>query len=302
MYRVGIISGAETFSSIADGFQNKMAELGYIEGRKIVYDLWKLNNDSEGAQRIAKQFIKNKVDLILTFPTEPSLAAKTAIQGTSTPMVFAMACLEGNNLVESIPNPGGNITGVRYPGPELTVKRFELLLEIMPQIKRVYLIYDAHYPNASNALKQLRSAALSSSVSLVEDPVSNLPELQHALHERAALEDIGIDAILLMPDILDHSPDGFSAILKFAEEHKVPIGGGMDFTAELGALFSYAPDNIEMGMLAATLADKIFKGAPAGTLMVVTPKAHLWLNYNVIKELRFNVSEGLLGRAKKIIH
>ena len=138
VYRVGILSGAETFVNIADGFKAKMAELGYVEGENIVYDLQKLNADPVGEKRVSEKFVQDKVDLIFAFPTDPALAAKAATQGTDIPVVFAMAGIEGNDLVESVTKPGGNVTGVRFPGPELTVKRFEFLHELVPHAKRVY--------------------------------------------------------------------------------------------------------------------------------------------------------------------
>jgi len=296
VYRVGIVSGAEAFVNIADGFKAKMTELGYVESENIIYDLQKLSADPAGVERVVRKFVADKVDLIFAFPTEPALAAKAATKGTNIPVVFAMAGIE-----ESITQPGGRITGVRYPGPEDTVKRLEILRELVPHAKRIYLIYDPNYPNASMALGGLRPTASSSGITLVEDPVNNVKELQAALHARAALYDIGIDAILIMPDILNHSPDGFGAILKFANEHKVPIGGGMDFTADLGAMFSFVPDNVEQGRMVALLADKIFKGTPAGSIMVVTPPSRLRLNYKVIQELGLTVPGGLLGRADEII-
>ncbi len=301
VYRIGIVSGAEPFIDITDGFKAKMTELGYLEGENIVYDFQKLNVDPAGVKRAVRKFVVDKVDLIFAFPTEPALAAKTATEGTNIPVVFAMAGIEGNNLVESVSKPGGNITGVRFPGPESTVKRLAFLLELVPDAKRVYLIYDPNYPNAPMAFGGLRPTASSLGITLVEDPVNNIKELQAALQARAALNDIGVDAILLMPDILDNSPDGFGAILKFANEHKIPIGGGMDFTADLGALFSFVPDNIEQGRMAALLADKIFKGTPAGSIMIVTPPSRLRLNYNSIQELGIKVPEGLLSRADEII-
>jgi putative ABC transport system substrate-binding protein len=301
VYRVGIVSGAEPFDNIVDGFKAKMTELGYVEGKNIIYDFKRLNADPAGEKQVAKKFVADKVNLIFALPTEPALAAKAAAQGTNIPVVFAMAGIEGNNLVESVSKPGGNITGVRYPGPESTVKRFEFLRELVPHAKRILITYDPNYPNATSALQQLRPAVSSSGLKLVENPVNNVKELKAALQKRAALDDIGIDAILIMPDILNHSIDGFAAILEFANKHRVPIGGGMNFTADLGAIFSYVPDNIDQGKLAATLADKIFKGTPAGTIMVVTPESHLRFNYKVIQELGLKVNEGLLSRADKII-
>jgi putative ABC transport system substrate-binding protein len=301
VYRVGIVSGAGAFIKIADGFKAKMTELGYIEGRNIIYDLHELEYDPAGEKRVARKFVEDKVDLIFAFPTGPSFSAKAAAQGTNIPVVFALAGIEGNNLVESVPKPGGNITGVRFPGLESTVKRLDILHELVPKANRIYIIYDHNYPNAYAAIEQLRQAIRDMGLTLVEDPVNNLEELQAAIQKRAASDDIGIDAILIMPEILTQTSEGFKEILKFANEHKVPIAGAMAYTADLGAVFSYSPDTFEMGILAAIQADKIFKGTPAGTIMVATPTMYLRLNYKVIKELGLNVSEGLLSNAKEII-
>jgi len=122
------------------------------------------------------------------------------------------------------------------------------------------------------------------------------------LQARNSLGNIGIEAILLMPEILSQTPEGFRIISKFANDHRIPIGGAMNYTADHGAIFSYAPDNIEMGKQAALLADKIFKGIPAGTIMVVTPDCYLRLNYKAIQALGLSINEELLSRAKEIIH
>jgi len=216
VYRVGIVSGLASFIEMADGFKAKMTELGYIEGKNIVYDLHELDADPAGEKRVARKFVEDKVDLIFAFPTGPSFAAKAAAQGTNIPVVFAMAGIEGNNLVESVPKPGGNITGVRFPGPEMTVKRLDILHELVPQANRIYIIYDHNYPTAPIAIGQLRPAIRDTGLTLVEDPINNLEECQAALQKRAALDDIGIDAILMMPDVLTHSSECFGEIIKFA--------------------------------------------------------------------------------------
>jgi ABC-type uncharacterized transport system substrate-binding protein len=83
-----------------------------------------------------------------------------------------------------------------------------------------------------------------------------------------------------MPEILTQTSEGFKAILKFANEHKVPIAGSMAYTADLGSVFSYTPDTFEMGMLAAIQADRIFKGAPP----VQSRLPHLRVIYGSITE------------------
>jgi putative ABC transport system substrate-binding protein len=302
LYRVGIISGSDAFVDIADGFKEGMTELGYMDGENIVYDLQVKDADPEGERQAIEKFVEDGVDLIFAFPTEPALAVKTATQGTGIPVVFAMAGLEGYDLVESVKQPGGDITGVRFPISELSAKQVEFLHELVPEAKRVYLVYDRNYPNTAPALREMRSMASSLGITLVEDPVNDMEEFQAALQKRAALDDIGIDAILIMPDILNNSPEGFGAILTLANSNKLPIGSGTNLAVSLGSIFSFVPDNADQGKQAASLADKVFKGTPAGTIPVVTPEAHLWINYKVAKELGLNVSESLMARADEIIH
>lgn len=85
------------------------------------------------------------MDLIFAFPTPSAIAAKAATQGTKIPVVFAMATLEGTDIVKSVREPGGNITGVRYPGPETLTKRLEILAEMAPRAKRVWHAFNLRH-------------------------------------------------------------------------------------------------------------------------------------------------------------
>lgn len=301
VYHVGILSGTDEFLPIADGFKEKMTKLGYVEGKNIFYDLQKTNADPVGEQRAAKKFADDRVDLIFTFPTEPTVTAWNATKGTNIPVVFAYAGIEGSNLVKSVREPGGNITGVRFPGPEQISKRLEILLEVAPSVRRVWLGYDKTYPNNPPALAALRPLALSRNVTLVEVPAANLEELRADLEARNRSDDIGMDAIILMPDIFNHCPEGWGMINRFATEHKVPVGGSFLYTVEEGALFGNANDLVKVGELAAPQADKILKGTPAGNIPIVTPEQELWINYRRAQDLNLTVNEGLLSRAVEII-
>src|SRR3989344_3366831 len=125
VYHVGILSGTDNFLDMAEGFKAGMTKLGYVEGKHIVYDLQKVNADPAGEKRVAKKFVDDTVDLIYVFPTEPTVAVQEATKGTNIPVVFAYAGIEGAKLVNSVREPGGNITGVRFPGPEQMGKRLE---------------------------------------------------------------------------------------------------------------------------------------------------------------------------------
>ena len=146
VYRVGILTSFSPMMSIADGFKDGMAKLGYVEGKNIVYDLQINETSDEGAKKAARKLIDEKVDLIFTFPTEASVAAYKETQGTGIPVVFAMCGVEGNIPIESVSQPGINATGVRFPGPDNVVKHLEIMIELKPQIKKVWVTYDPSYP------------------------------------------------------------------------------------------------------------------------------------------------------------
>ncbi len=301
VYRVGILSEVEAFTIIAEGFKAKMTDMGYIEGENINYYIRIANMDPEQEKQAAKKFVQDKVDLIFTFPTEASIAAKEATQGTDIPVVFANSNIEETGLIDSVRQPGGNITGVRFPGADNDVMRLSFFPKFAPQAKRILILYDPQYPTTQKVAEALREAAPSFGITLLEDHISSVEELKNSLNKRSSLQDIGIDAILIMPEFINHAPDGFEAIINFTNKHKIPLGGGAPFTVNLGAIYTFHPDFFETGMLAATLIDKIFKGTPAGTIPVATPESHLFINYRSIKELGLQVSDGLLSRAKEII-
>jgi putative ABC transport system substrate-binding protein len=301
VYRVGILSGLNLFSGSIDGFKQGMAELGYLEGKNITYDLHVTNVEPDREQQILKKFINDQVDLIFAFPTEASLAAKSATLGTGIPVVFANAVIEGIDLVESMRRPGGNITGVRYPSSDLSVKRLEILLELVPQAKKIWIAYDQNYPAVPPMLEALHRAVRAWNITLVEMPADSIADIRADLDAREKLGDIGIDAILIGVEPLVSKPHVFAVVNTFAEKYKIPIGGRPQSQGEYGSIFGYAPNSIGVGKLAAPLADKIFKGIPAGTIPVVTPESHLIINYKFAKKIGLTVPEGLLSRADEII-
>ena len=112
-YYVGVMCGLNFFAETTDGFKERMTELGYIEDKNIIYDVQKTDFDMAVYDRILKKFVEDKVDLIFAFPTEAAMQAKEVARGTGIPVVFANAYTENTGLVNTVQEPGGNITGVR---------------------------------------------------------------------------------------------------------------------------------------------------------------------------------------------
>ncbi|HOX23043.1 MAG TPA: ABC transporter substrate-binding protein [Elusimicrobiales bacterium] len=299
VWRVGILSGVDAFYPMADGFRTKMSEFGYVEGKNIIYDIRKTNADPHAEKQAVQSFLAKKVDLIYVFPTEPAVTAKELVDG-KVPVVFSFAALEGVQLVQNLRSPGGNMSGVRYPAPELTAKRFELLMEFLPRLRRLCVFYDPTYPSSHISLDELRKAARAADVELSENKAVNMAELKRAIAQQEK-NLFRPEAVLIMPEQLTQSPQGWAAISKFAERLRIPIAGSAAFEADSGALFSFIPDNLETGRLAADIAAKILRGVPAGSIAVSTPDSKLRINYRRARKLGIAVPPGLLSRADEII-
>jgi len=300
-YRVGVLSGLDFVADITDGLKAGMAELGYVEGENITYDVQKTNFDIAAYRAILQKFVADKVDVIFVFPTEASQEAKAATQGTDIPVVFAFAQVEGMNLIDSVREPGGNITGVRYPGPDIALRRLEVMLELAPQAKRVYIPYQRGYPIVASQLELVRPAAEAAGITLIEAPADNAAELEADLQARAGSADIGLDAILFVAEPLAVTPDAFTVIAKFATEHSIPFGGALMTVGEYGTIFGVNIDNVAVGKQAAPLIDKVLKGTPAGTIPVVSAENFLQINYAMAEKLGITVPEGLLAQADEVI-
>jgi putative ABC transport system substrate-binding protein len=301
IYRVGILSGLDFMAGAVDGFKTGMAELDYVEGQNVSYDLQTTNFDMEAYRSILQQFVVDEVDLIFVFPTEASQEAKAATQGTDIPVVFTIANIEDTGLVSSVREPGGNVTGVRYPGPDIALKRFEIMRELAPQATRMWIPFQRGYPIVNSQLEVLRPAAAAAGVTLIEAPADNAAELEADLQARAQSGDLGLDAILFIAEPLAVTPDAFLVMAQFAAEHRIPIGGALMEIEGYGSIFGVNVDPIEAGRRAASLADRILRGTPAGTIPVVSAENFLQINYRVAQDLGVEVPASLLSMADEVI-
>jgi putative ABC transport system substrate-binding protein len=297
VYRVGVLCGVKYLYPIVDSFKARMTELGYEEGKNIIYDVHNTEFDMAVYDRILKKFVADKVDLIFAYPTEAAMQAKAVTQ--SIPIVFSSVLIEDVDLVNSVQEPGENITGVRWPGPEIIAGEVEIFMELVPQAKRMWVFYQRGIPIVKSQLEAMRKAALSANVKLIEVPASSPAELETELQKQTGPFDAAVIGMLAEP--LMANPQAYTAVSKFAARYNMPIAGAPVFEVDYPTVFGFTPDPVLQGKQVAYLADKIFKGTPAGKLPVVTADNFFIFNYRQAEKLKLNITESLLRQADKII-
>jgi putative tryptophan/tyrosine transport system substrate-binding protein len=303
MLKIGILDGFPYIKDNVSGFKDGMAELGYVEGKNVVYDVQETNPDLDKYKAVLRGFADEKVDLMFTFPTEATLEAKKIDQETGIPLVFSHANYEGMNLIDSVKAPGNNLTGVRYPGPDVALKRLEVFLKFLPNIKTVVIPYFAGYPNVPPQMAILNEWGPKLGVTIIEMPVANPQELQDKL-DALLKEGKKIDAIMTLAEPVSATPVFVDVFGKFAEDNKIPLGGALllkkdGFSHE--TLFGVDADAYSEGKQAATLAAKILNGTSAGTLPVESAEMFFQINYKLATEQGIALSESFLSTANKII-
>jgi putative ABC transport system substrate-binding protein len=298
-YRIGVLSGLSYFNETIDGFKSKMAELGYIEGGNISYDIQETDFDMDKYKSILKKFVDDKVDLIFTFPTEASQEGKNAIQGTNIPLVFCHAYTEDTGLIDSVRHPGNNLTGVRWVGPDIALQHLEIMSELVPKAKRMWVPYQKNYPIVKSQLEALRPAAEKAGIDLVELPASDVKELSAVMAEKSKA---GIpEAVIIIPEPLAVTPDAFLLLAKYCHDHNIPFGGTLVSMGGYDTVFGMIPRSIEAGKQAAVLADKVLRGTSAGTIPVVSAESYFQFSYKEAKRLGLTIPESLLNKADEII-
>ncbi len=301
VYKVGILCGLNYIHAVTDGFKAKMTELGYVEGKNIIYDEQRTDFDLAKYKTFAQKFVADKVDLIFAYPTEAALEAKAAAQGTNIPVVFNFAFIEGNDLVKSLREPGGNVTGVRYPGPDIALRRLEILHELAPKAKRIYLPYQKGYPTIPSQMAALKPVATEAGIVLIDGAVDGPPGLQAALDALPKTGDVGFDAIMFFAEPLTVEPAAFAAVAKFAYDHKLPFGGAYMTAGDYRALYGVNVEPVSSGKLSAPIVDKIFKGTAPGMIPVVSADGFFQMDYKAAQDQGVTVSDGLLKMADEVI-
>jgi putative ABC transport system substrate-binding protein len=293
--RVGILFMGGRDQPHLESFKKGLSELGYSEGKNIFLEYRYAEGKSERLPDLATEFVREKVDVIVTTSSESARAARKLTH--TIPIVMTSGSPVEQGLAASFAKPGGNVTGLSVLVSELSSKRVELLKEAFPKITRVATLWSPRSTEAVLGLKETEEAAHAFSIPLHLVKVETQAEIEKAF---AALPTANVNALLvvLSPQTTLHS----KAIVDLALKQRLP---GMYPTrqfAEEGGLMAYGPLIGELYRRAAAYVDKILKGAKPADLPVEQPtKFELVINLKTAKQIGLMIPPNVLARADRVI-
>ena len=282
-------------SQWAAAFVQRLRELGWIENRTVAIEYrWGEGRDERFAE-IAAEFIRLKVDVIVTNGTLSSIAAKKATK--LIPIVITGAGdLVGTGLVASLARPGGNVTGLSMQTPDLTSKRIEMLREILPGLRTVAILANVGNPISMLEMEEAHAAARTIGLDVATSEIRRAEDIApvfEALKGRA-------DALYVCGDPLLNT--NRIQINTLALGVRLPTMHSFREYVEAGGLMSYGANFPDMHRRAADYVDKILRGAKPADLPVEQPtKFDLVINLTTAQALGLTIPQTFLLRADAVI-
>jgi putative ABC transport system substrate-binding protein len=295
--RIGyLFPGPRGFWLSIEAFQRGLRELNYVEGQNIAIEYRFAEGNPEQLPELAAELVRMRVDVIVADGTQAALAAKHAT--TTIPIVMrGVTDPVQSGLVTSLARPGGNITGATTLAADLSGKRLELLKEIVPNLSRIAVLWNARSSAMALRVKAAEVAAKELGVALQSVGVQGPGDFDRAF---AVMTQERPDALLVVTDTLIFVQR--SHILDFATTNRLPALYEMrDFMGE-GGLMTYGPSLIDSQGRTATYVDKILKGAKPADLPVEAPmRFELVINLKTAEALGLTIPPTLLFQATEVI-
>ena len=276
--------------------QSVLRDLGYVESQNIRFEYRYAENKLERLPALADELVRLKVDLIYAASANAALAAKNVSK--TTPIVFVSTSDPiANGLVQSLAQPGGNLTGFTAIAPVLAGKRLELLKETVPNLSRIAVLWNPMNPTSRQEWQESQVQARRFGLKLHSMEVSSSARLDNAFEEAI---NSGTGAITVAFDGLINSNQ--KQIAQHAITNRLPIVCPRADFVQSGALLSYGPDQNEPYRRVASMIDKILKGAKPADLPVEQPtKFELVINLRTAKQIGLTIPPNVLARADRVI-
>jgi putative ABC transport system substrate-binding protein len=290
--RIGIIDDAPMWQA----FRQALRELGYIEGQNIAYEYRYGEGEPGRLATVAAELVRRPVDVIATFGTPPTHAAKEAT-ATIPIVMIGIGDPVRAGIVASLARPGGNITGNTVLSPDLGAKRLQIVREAIATATRV--AYLANPDNASSVatLAEMKIAAAAAGMVLIPVQVGSVADFDPAF---AAMMRERPDALLVGNDPLHQLH--VNRIIEFLAKNRLPGMFQSKENVAAGGFLAYGASLPHLFRRGAGYVHRILQGTKPADLPVELPtKFDLAVNLTTAKTLGLDLPPMLLARADEVI-
>jgi len=301
MRRLGVLMANRAGDSVAKAYVAALTKglhaLDWREGGNLRIDWRWSGGDPALFDRDAAELVALGPDVLLAqgSPSVVALRRKTS----TIPIVFTMVSDPiGQNFVESLAHPGGNVTGFSDFNPLMAGKWLEILTQMTPPVARVAVLYNpATAPYAGEMMRAIEDAAPSFAVAVRAAPCRDDAEIEAMMAE---LAHEGRGGLLVLTDLFNivHR----DVILRAAALHRLPAIYFARSFALAGGLISYGIDYPELFLHAAVYLDRVLNGTSPRDLPVQQPnKFELVINFKTAKASDITIATALLATADEVI-
>jgi putative ABC transport system substrate-binding protein len=298
--RVGFLSSTGDVRNpgpSVEAFRQGLRNLGYVEQKNILVEYRYAEGKQERLPELVAELVNLEVDVLVLTALTAVRAAKEATKTIPIVMVILSDPVT-TGLVESLARPGGNITGISRLTRELAGKRLELLLESVPGVSRIGVIWGGDAPGAASALQKYETAARALHLEIQSLPIKgSKPDLENRF--RTAVKD-RLGALVIINNSLVRRYS--KQIAELAIKNRLAsMCEGSDYI-DAGGLISYSANDADNYSRAAVYVDKILRGAKPANLPVEQPtKFDLIINLKTAKQIGLTIPPTILARADRVI-
>jgi ABC-type uncharacterized transport system substrate-binding protein len=299
MRRIGVLLGwSENDPVIRANFAaavQRLAQLGWVEGRNIVINVRWTGGNVDQARLFAKELVAWQPDVIFTGTTPATAAVQS--ETSTIPIIFVVvADPVGAGFVNSLPQPGGNITGFINIEAAMGGKWADLLKEIAPDLSRLAIMFNPETaPYSARFLPSFDAAAQSLAVKTIRVPVHSKDGIE------TSIASLGPQTGLVV------MTDSFLAvhrgtIISLVATNRIPAIFESSLFCRAGGLISYGPDYPDLFRRAAMYIDRVLRGTKPNDLPVEVPiKFELVINASTARALGLAIPDTLLTIADEVI-
>ena len=279
-----------------EAFQQGLRDHGFIEGQNLVIHYRHESGGFENLPQIVNELLAQKPDVFVAVTTNAAQAVK---KGTATVPIVFMGVTDpiAAGLVQSLPRPGGNATGITNIAAILTGKRLELLKEAIPKVSRVAVLWDPKAPGSIPQWEEAQLAARELGLLLYSMEVSSIDRVEGAFKEAVSARNTAV-WITLNPLVNSNQ----KLVADLAINHRLPSICARSDYADNGCMMAYGPGYSIEGRDGARLADKVLRGTKPADIPVEQPTTfELVVNQKTAKTLGITLPQIVMIRADRVI-